>query len=233
MFKAYSTRYLVYHGEGAFILLGWNLGQPLTQSGSKWYLKWWYVSRNITAVCQRNNEDDKQRTGDELDLADHEPASVEVESNSECSGDEVTQRHRDWPGQLRQRVALVVVPQAGRRRVNVADTLDVANWHRRRGEDAHVAMKQVVGVDAHHAEVTHAIEPTHCRHNINTRSNKWYKIQACLHSSVAYSTRPQYNAHWLCDRPAARSGVQIPGPAACCTRGLINIERLIYLGQSS
>jgi len=96
------------------------------------------------------------RTWVELDLADHEPASVELESNGEDASDEVMQRNRHRPRRLRQRVALVLVAQAGRRAVSGRR---VADEHRGRGEHAHVAMKQVVGVNTHHAEVAHAVEP--------------------------------------------------------------------------
>jgi len=92
-------------------------------------------------------------TGVELDLADHDPASIELQSNSQRAGDEVAQRHVDGPDGLRQRVALVDVADAAGRRA-------AGGEHRGAGEDAHVSVEQVVGVDAHRAEISHAVEPT-------------------------------------------------------------------------
>ena len=53
--------------------------------------------RSVRTKLRRYNADVK-RTGVELDLADHDPTSVELESNGENAGDEVMKRHRDRPG---------------------------------------------------------------------------------------------------------------------------------------
>jgi len=102
-----------------------------------------------------------QLTGVELDLAEHDPARVELELNGERAGDEVMKWHGHWPGGLGQRVTPVLEPHpaVGRRGVMVADP------HRGRGKDADVALKQIVDVHSQHAEVPHTVESTHPHHH--------------------------------------------------------------------
>ena len=116
----------------------------------------------------------RRRTGVELDLADHEPSSVELESNGEDASDEVMQRHGHRPRRLGQRVALVLVAPAGRRAVSGRR---LADEHRGRGEHANVAMKQVVAVNTHHAEVTHAVEPALSTPRLRTIRDGSYEVQ--------------------------------------------------------
>ena len=128
-------------------------------------LQIWSWAGLTTVVLENGGMIISQRTGDELDLAEHDPARVELDSDGERAGDELTQRYVDGPRGLRHRVALVVVAHAGRSRPRAAvsgnHVVRLVVEHRDRGKDAHVTVKQVVGVNAHHAEVPHTVKPTH------------------------------------------------------------------------